>query len=145
MYVLHPLDPNSLPNFVLISSREQRFGVSGLPPYCRTRLSNTPQFFHESPARNGELASGFGGCDLNGIPLHNGKVLANLGTYSYFGCSQFVRTLTIISRLDIVFLHCYSCLPSSLNSDPTQKGGCGPERNAAVLTRIYAHFTLRDI
>jgi len=53
--------------------------------FCRdsgNRYATIPvcNFFNESPSRTGPTASGFGGCDLLGINLSNGRQLANLGS-----------------------------------------------------------------
>jgi hypothetical protein len=41
--------------------------------------ANYYQLFNESPARRGNGAPGFGGCNLDGIHLSDGRYLANLG------------------------------------------------------------------
>jgi hypothetical protein len=49
-----------------------------MPPRDTTVLIDK-QLFNESPARAGDNAIGFGGCELTGIGLSDGRRLANLG------------------------------------------------------------------
>ncbi|KIV99958.1 uncharacterized protein PV09_08471 [Verruconis gallopava] len=63
--------------------------------FCRdsgSKFSTIPvcNLFNESPARSGSSAAGFGGCDLTGIGLSNGRELANLGSILLDGIAILV-------------------------------------------------------
>jgi hypothetical protein len=56
------------------------------------------QLFLESPAqRFGDLAEGYGGCDLKGINLSGGRQLANLGSI-LFAAIAILITLYLLLR-----------------------------------------------
>ncbi|KAF2397210.1 hypothetical protein EJ06DRAFT_559325 [Trichodelitschia bisporula] len=70
--------------------------------FCRdsgNRYATIPvcNLFNESPAKGGSDSIGFGGCELRGISLSNGKHLANLGSI-LFAAIAILVTLFLLWR-----------------------------------------------
>lgn len=119
------------------------------------------QLFNESPARAGANAEGFGGCELTGIGLSDGRRLANLGSLAWQFSVQVTavtdgRTgsilldgVAIVITLGLLFLAnrkraavgrrytIYSCEHTYACGTNTDAQG-----NAVLPLRLHDHITL---
>jgi hypothetical protein len=61
-------------------------------PSSSLPIDSLRKLFSESPSRGG---NGFGGCDLQGIPLGGGRYLANLGSILLDGFAILIALFLI--------------------------------------------------